>query len=178
MLNSVVKQAPRLRIGALPSPDELAALTGAGYRGLLNVSGIDLEEMYPGSTLCPFKLMQFTFVDVFSAAPAWSADTNINAELYTNASSTVDQQQFLAAVKVLTQWLAGDAAVFICCHRGEGRSPAVTSAGLLCVYGGVISDVFSYVSNLRPQAKLTAITAAAMTWAQRQLSPSLATMHA
>ena len=156
-----------LRVGPLPSQDRLVDLWQVGVRQLVNVSGVDLGEVYPLQYWSEFELAQFSFVDIFSVEQPLlpeQAAQQVDPTVYLDIADTEEREQFLTAVQVTAAALARRRPTFLFCHRGLGRSPTVAAAALRRVTGAPLPAVWQAVFNIQPQAQLSQISLAAVRW--------------
>lgn len=150
-----------LRIGALPRQHELKTLYREGFRRLINVSGADIRAFYPGPLLHGFDCYQTGFRDIFSAYTA----TQAGPAHYLELSEVDERSAFLGAVYHLLKHWRGGHSVYVCCHRGIGRSPTVSLAALGLYLHLPSSQLAPLIEQLRPQARLTSLSHAAAAWA-------------
>jgi len=155
----------RVRIGSLPSKPLLRELDSAGFRRYLNLSGVDLQTVYPSLPSVPSRL--FSLNDVFSYP---STHIKPIAQDYLRYSPEGQPLIFLQAVIALRTWLAEGQTVYVFCYRGEGRSPAVALAALRGYFQLPLNTAQELVQKLRPQARITAMTLAAAEWVNNETS--------
>jgi len=155
-----------LHIDALPSPTKLATLAQKGYIHSVNVSGTDLTQIYQKRPLSWLKIRQFHFYDVFSInSPLLTSQTtlnNISHVLYEQRTSFQEREEFLQAVQTVISFLTHYQATYLFCYQGYGRSPTVAMAALQYVFNLPLETVIELVQILRPPARLTEVSIAAV----------------
>jgi len=108
-----------ITISGLPSIDQLHRFVRKGGTDLLNVSGTGLYSLYGVGVLNRLALYEYRFPDVFSG------------DRCTNTLNQLQSQSYCAAVRTLTTLLKYRHSVHVFCHRGIGRSPAVSCAAFI-----------------------------------------------
>lgn len=164
-----------LQISPFPSLKELQAWKFNGIRGLLNVSGIDLNEIYTAQSLEFFELTQMTFADVFSKGTLIDINTPVtpvSAEYYLQLTTQEHQQAFFLAVQTLVTQLKNQIPICVFCYRGQGRSPLVVAAAMQQVYHESTADAIARTLILRPSALFTDISLSALQWCMEQHTQS------
>lgn len=166
----------QLQIGGLPSPKELREMGQQGCLTLVNVSGLQLAQMYPAQVLAGFDLHEFAFSDLFSRSlPGASGATGVaeaaaaqhdEPGAFVAAFTPEQQEQFRQSVVSLRKQLASYRSIYLFCHYGIGRSPAVALAALRSVWGMPLQQAISTVRSLRPQAHISALSVSASNWVQ------------
>ncbi len=160
----------QLRIGGLPSPQELREMGQSGCLTLVNVSGLQLAQMYPAQVLAGFDLHEFAFSDLFShGAPGTHGPWADDPGAFVAAFSPEQQEQFRLSVVSLRKQLASYRTVYLFCHYGIGRSPAVALAALRSVWGMPLQKAIDAVRSLRPQAHISALSVSASHWVQARI---------
>ena len=127
-----------IKLDKLPSPDELLVLQSEGFCHLINVSGIDLFQLYKAEQLSPFTIKQHSFKDIFSKAPQVGREIStslIDESAYITRSTAKDRLAFYAAVNDLIENLKSRTPVFVFFHQGIGRSHCVLFTALAQWYG-------------------------------------------
>ena len=160
-----------LRIGSLPSESQLDELLAQGYRHLINVYGVALAEIYPRRQWSQFVVSNFVFTDVFSQTEPAEAHNNhgsMQSDVYLARTDNGQRRQFLAAVAALTDCLRRMQPCYVFCHKGQGRSPTLAATALLCAFRLPLTEALTVVQRLRPQARLTSVSIAAMLWSSQQ----------
>lgn len=161
-----------LKIGGLPSLRELALAHQAGYDCLINVSGVDLQAFFPAELLEPFTLSQYIFSDIFSRLGKIDGQfkfNDINVDAYTALAIPADREQFFLAAQCLAMSLAAGHRTYLFCHRGQGRSPVVAGAAMAMLSAGLdYKELYQSLINIHPQAHLSPISFAAITWCKAQ----------
>jgi protein-tyrosine phosphatase len=155
-----------LHIGAIPSPAKLATLAKKGYIHGVNVSGTDLTQIYQTAPLSWLKITQFHFYDVFSTSSLFlTSQTALNRiphVLYEDCTSPYEREQFLQAVQTVISLITKYQAIYLFCYQGYGRAPTVAMAALQHVFNLPLEDVVKLVQTLRPHARLTQVSIAAV----------------
>lgn len=156
-----------LRVGSIPSWSELTSLRRSGYTHLVNVSGVDLVDMYLEATMSAFSLSQFAFSDVFSVGRPVLPDADLGSiteDLYISRTDPIHRQQLLDAVAVAIDNVQRGERTYVFCHRGQGRSPTVAAAVLKYTAEMSTAAALRAVKIIRPGACLTDITVSAIGW--------------
>ena len=161
-----------LNIGPLPSRQQLDTLAEAGYRQLLNVSGVALGEVYSDAMLSRFGMATFRFADVFSqhGHQNESLSKPTSTELYLRHSDDRTRQQFASAVRALADLLQRGERTYIFCHLGRSRSPIVAAAAVQrCRPDQSLTIILQQVREIRPQAYFTDLSLSALSWCKQHL---------
>jgi len=160
-----------LHISSLPSIKDLEAWQHKGISYLLNVSGININDIYSTKVLAPFDIVQMTFADIFTKGIIVDTDTGIEAissDAYLQLSTEEQQQALLAATQALILQLHQGTPSCVFCHRGQGRSPLVVAAALQQFYRESISEAIARTRLIRPPALFTNISLSALQWCTEQ----------
>lgn len=166
-----------LRVGPLPSTADLRALERWGCRDLVNVSGIDLRRSHPRLEDHGLRLRQYRFRDVFTPAPGLDAATLARYDDpapqidYMRSATDDERAEFLSATRAVAASLRRQRPVYLCCHRGQGRSPAVAAAALHSVYPLPAGHRWRAVMTVAPGAHISPVTLAAAAWYLAQPAP-------
>lgn len=166
-LNALRRQ---LEIGGLPDREGLKQLHTQGFRRLVNVSGADVRDLYPAPLLRGFQVFQPEqgFRDIFSTYQAVSAYPST----YIALSTESERCAFLSAVHQLRKHLRGGAPVYAFCRCGVGRSPTVSMTALALHWRIAPGAAAELIVQIRPQARLSALSHAAAEWASLLPAPS------
>lgn len=163
-----------LHISGLPSISDLSAWRQQGITHLLNVSGVDIFEIYQDhqdTLLADFTISQFYFADIFSSGNALAnhslADT-ISPTLYLQTSSENQREPLLAAVQLLTIQLANTITTSVFCHRGLGRSPLVVAGAFQQYFQESSQQAIHRTRALHKPALFTDISLSALAWCNTQ----------
>jgi hypothetical protein len=158
--------------GNLPSPQQLLILQARGFKHLLNISGIDLQQLYSPQQLANFTLQQFYFRDVFSMGMTLQFEQieQINSAVYYTQTTEAERMQFFAAVQQLIDWLNEKIPTYVFCQQGIGRSPCVLAAALTHCYQPQAHELFKIIKFLNSNALITANSYAAIQWFQQQIA--------
>lgn len=166
---------PRIVLQALPSPGGLLQLQRQGVLRLVNVSGVDLAEIYGKQALAPFRASTHLFADVFChgrpvrGGVAWEA---IDPALYLERAEDMGaREQLLGAVDAAHAALATDEPVCVFCSQGQSRSPLVAAAALFRLGQESLEQTLRRVSALQPRARFTDIGLAALRWSHERAHP-------
>lgn len=164
----------RLRIGGIPTRADLKMLSGAGIQQLINVSGVGLGQIYADDALDTFTLNEFFFSDVFSEGRTLNPAILeiMSAAAFCEAMSETMRAEFIAAVQVVGDCLCGEKAIYLFCHRGVGRSPAVAVAALVYAMHVAVSDAIAMVMQVRGCAEITEMTLSSVSYALEALPAS------
>ncbi|PTQ89275.1 hypothetical protein [Agitococcus lubricus] len=160
-------------ISSLPTFIELQILFYQGLKELINVSGIDLDKIYPQYNLSYFNEHTFIFSDLFSKAKTIESFAELealNSTLFKEHFNIEQQQAFKSAVYKAIELLYLNKSLYIFCHQGVGRSPAVSFAALTLYYQLPMSESLKMIHAMRPQAKITTMTISATYWLKENLS--------
>jgi hypothetical protein len=164
-----------LSISSLPSLQDLQAWQQNGVSYLLNVSGIDIKDLYSEKDLKPFGITQTTFADVFSAGVLVDANISletVTTDAYLQLSTEEHRQAFLKAVQTLVEQLKSHTPTCVFCHRGQGRSPLVAAAAAGQFYRESIPEAIARIRIIRPPALFTDISVSALLWCIEQQAKS------
>jgi len=156
-----------LHISALPSLKDLQEWQSRGINYLLNVSGVDIFDIYPAGVLKFFTIMQVTFADVFTSGnflTAADAIESTSADAYLQVSTEDQRRALLTAVHILITQLQKQTPVCVFCHRGQGRSPLVVAAAFQQFYQESISQAIARTRSLHAPAQFTDISLSALQW--------------
>lgn len=163
----------RLYISSLPSKKTLERYRDSyKVRHLINVSAVDINQIYPDLAACGFSVLQFDFPDIFTDGQKLD-DALIKAttaDTYVKAAEAEQRQAFIQAVQALITQLENDTPTCIFCHRGHARSPLVAATALNHVYGETIQQTLARVRKLHPRSNFTDISYSALLWGREQLS--------
>lgn len=162
-----------LYISSLPSLQELERFRSIAHvQQWINVSGIDINQIYPKSALSEYNISQFDFADVFTDGEKltdFSELGQIKTKRYEDISVQAHRDALLAAVKVLSTHLENESSTGIFCHRGLARSPLVAAAALNHVYDEPLAESIARVHQIHPPAYFTDISISALLWCKQQL---------
>jgi len=157
-----------LQLGGIPPKSRIVTLNRAGHCQWVNVSGVDIQAIYPSAALRCFTIHNFMLHDVFSSFPQLSSTQTVplvSPSLFTSVCTRVEeQQQFRHAVDATCECLSKRQPLFIFCYYGQGRSPAVAFSALRHALGFSLERARACVTGLRPQAHISAVTIAAARW--------------
>jgi hypothetical protein len=159
----------------LPSLQDLRLWQSNGIGHLLNVSGIDIRDIYAEKDLKPFSITQTTFADVFSAGVLVDADIpleTVTTDVYLQLSTEEHRLAFLTAVQTLIEQLKSHTPTCVFCHRGQGRSPLVAAAATGLFYRESIPEAIARIRIIRPPALFTDISVSALLWCIEQQAKS------
>lgn len=141
---------------------------------LLNVSGIDIYDLYPEKSLASFQIAQMTFADIFSKhGDLIDSNTSIapvSSDIYVQLTTEEHRLALLAAVQFLVEQLKNQTPTGVFCHRGQGRSPLVVAAAFQQFYRESVNESIARTLNLRPPALFTDISLSALQWCTEQQS--------
>jgi hypothetical protein len=160
-----------LNISSLPSLKNLQAWQQNGISCLLNVSGIDVEDIYPSNVLAPFELVQIAFADIFTNSAVVNTNAVINAvssDAYLQLTTQEQRDALLLAVKLVVEKIQSQKTTCVFCHRGQGRSPLVVAAAFQQFYRESISQAINRTLIIRPPALFTDISLSALQWCTEQ----------
>lgn len=162
-----------LYISRLPSLKEFKKFRSlANVQHWINVSGIDIHEIFPGPALLGYNFSQFDFADIFTDGEKLSDFSGLeqfDSQCYLNVSELEHRNAFLAAVKMLILQLENGCATSIFCHRGQARSPLVAAAALNNKYNESFAQSIARVQQIHPPAYFTDISISALLWCKEQL---------
>ena len=131
---------PILTLGPLVTPTDLRKLSSQRVEVLLNVSAIDIVEIYEAELLHCFELHSFRFRDIFSQTSARQEDWE---EFKEQSLPLVDE-----AVRTLANVLQSGRRVHCFCSEGRSRS-ALTAAGALVLAFDLEPDVAMEMISLK-----------------------------
>lgn len=160
-----------LHISSLPSVAELQLWRNEGITRLLNVSGVDIIDIYPVEALVDFHISQLQFADVFTnGIPISSVEDDVlaNSETYLQLSIPEHRLGFLKAVQTLLNQLRLQTNTSVFCHRGIGRSPLVVAAAFQHYYAEPTSHAIARTRTLHRPALFTDISLSALQWCSEQ----------
>ena len=124
----------RLYISNLPSLAEFERFYYVvNVRHWVNVSGIDVYQIYPELVSSDYSISQFDFADIFTDGEKltdFSEIEKITSELYESVSVEQHRHALLEAVNAVVVQLENQVSTGIFCHRGLARSPLVAAAAL------------------------------------------------
>ena len=159
----------------LPSRTKLKELSHQGFIELVNVSGVDLYQLYGSDFLSQFKIAQFTFKDVFSEAPEPSGGVELSAipyKYFTDISKEEDRQAFFQATNKVIEYLEQKKPLYLCCHQGIGRSPCVLFSALTYLYRQDYNKTLKIIKFLNPKSGMSTVSYSAVNWFQTQMGMS------
>jgi hypothetical protein len=151
-----------LKIGSLPSQQDLGLLLSSGCANLVNVAGVSLRDMYGNQTAAAMNLSEFFFSDVFSE-PVMPRPDGSEPD-YLQIATAEHRQQFSLAVDELLRSISSMTSTYLFCRQGVGRAPSVALTALHTLMGGDIRNACALVTELRPQALITRTTISAAHW--------------
>ena len=154
--------SPLVTIGGLPSVTEIGALGRRGIVNLVNVSGIPLSSLYDPLALAKFRIDEQRFSDIFSTDSAQEL-TSALPETFSSQSVALPRAFGIAVASVIGAWRQGN-SVFLFCHQGVGRAPAVALAAIHSGFKVPLEDAAAIVEKMRPQALVTNMSRAAANW--------------
>lgn len=152
-----------LRIGGIPARATIRELHHAGFHDWVNVSGVDIAAIHPGPALQAFRIHAFAFADRFSAHPPADIPAHPAPDPLRHWPAE-ERAQYRAAVTTAVACLRARRPLFVFCHYGQGRSPAVSLAALHLAWAYSLDQARECVAWLRPQAKIGPVTLAAARW--------------
>jgi hypothetical protein len=168
---------PKLYISSLPSLHELARFHHVTHvQHWINVSGIDINQIYPIPALSAYSISQFNFADVFTDGEKlvdFSELKHIPIEVYENVSELIHRFALLAAVKTLITQFENQVPTGIFCHRGLARSPLVAAAAINYIHNESLFQSIARVQKLHPPAYFTDVSISALLWCKEQLQDSI-----
>jgi predicted protein tyrosine phosphatase len=163
----------RLYVSRLPSLKDFERYKHLAHvRHWINVSGVDIKQIYPESALADISIAQFQFADIFTEGKGllgFSGLEEISAGLYEHISEVQHRQAYLAAVKALIVQLENKLPTGIFCHFGMARSPLVTATALNRFHDESIAESIARVRQFHPPANFTDISVSALIWCMEQL---------
>jgi protein-tyrosine phosphatase len=164
-----------ISLGDLPSPDKLQSLQNKTFTHIINVSGIDLFQLYDKDALSFFAINQYTFKDVFSYQPLPDKAivlSEISADFYLQTTNDYDRKAFFKATANVVESIVNNHAFFLCCHQGIGRSPCVMFAALIYCYRKTYQKTANIIKFLNPKSQLTIVSYSAINWFQQEMAKS------
>ena len=168
----------KLFISSLPSLKKLLLFYDVyQVRQWINVSGIDINQIYPEQGLSGYSISQHHFPDIFTDGELladFSGLEQITARHYESLSELNHRQAFFAAVKTLVVQLENQVPTVIFCHRGLARSPLVAAAALSHFHDESLALAIARVQEIHPRAYFTDISISALRWVKGQLNNTLA----
>lgn len=154
--------SPLLTIGGLPSMAEIGALGRKGIISLVNVSGIPLSSLYDPLALSKFRIDEQRFSDIFSTNSAQELPSTL-PEVFSAQPVALPRAFGIAVASVIGAWRQGN-SVYLFCHQGVGRAPAVALAAIHFGFKIPLEDATAIVEKMRPQALVTNMSLAAANW--------------
>ncbi len=151
-----------LRIGSLPSQDDLAKLHVRGCTTLVNVAGVSLRDIYGVEATAALNLHEYFFSDVFSE-PAIPRSDGSEPD-YLQIATAEHRHQFSLAVDQLLRAVSSMNSTYLFCRQGVGRAPSVALTALYSLMGGDIRNATALVAEMRPQALITRTSISAAYW--------------
>ena len=118
---------PTLSIGPLVATKDLRALASNWVEVLLNVSAIDIEEIYERDATDCFEIHSFRFRDIFAQRHTSFDEWE---QFKQNSLGAVD-----AAVHKLAEVLREGRRVHCFCAEGRSRSSIVSAGALIVAFG-------------------------------------------
>lgn len=169
----------KLYISSLPSLQELERYHSIVHlQHWINVSGIDIHQIYPKPALLGYSISQFDFADVFTNGKIltdFSSLEQISTHLYKRVSELKHRRAFLEAVKALITQIEKYNTTGIFCHRGLARSPLVAAAALNHLHNESLAQSIDRVQQLHSPAYFTDISVSALLWCKGQLNNGIST---
>jgi predicted protein tyrosine phosphatase len=160
-------------ISSLPSLQELERQRSIAHvQHWINVSGIDIHQIYPEPNLLAYTISQFDFADVFTDGKKltdFSKLEQFDTKQYKNVSELKHRNALLTAVKMLITQLENESSTSIFCHRGLARSPLVAASALNFVHDEALADSIARVHLIHRPAYFTDISISALLWCKEQL---------
>jgi hypothetical protein len=155
-----------LRVGGLPTLEELHDFRDAGRTRVINASGASLRDIYGDVALRGLEISEYFFSDVFSE-PVFGAPppiSNAAGEIYLSLSSAEHRDHFMRAVDDVVRAVTAMRSTYLFCRQGVGRAPCVALTSLHAMVGGNMSGCQRIVRALRPQAVLSDVSLSAARW--------------
>jgi protein-tyrosine phosphatase len=140
---------PLLTNGGLPSLAELDMLMRQGVHTLVNVSGVDMLELYGEAATQHFKIHSFVFRDVFTLRG--QDDDDMIWQSFMQGEYSVFRQ----AVECLSDMLLRNQSVHCFCRLGVSRSSTVLAASLINGAGVSPETAMAVVLSKNPRAEFT-----------------------
>jgi predicted protein tyrosine phosphatase len=163
----------RLYISSIPSLTDFERYKHIAHvRHWINVSGVDIKQVYPEAALADFVIAQFEFADIFTDGEKrvdFTELEDISPGRYENASEERHRSAFLAAVNALIVQLENKVPTGVFCHRGMARSPLVAAAALNRFHNETLAQSMERVQRLHRPAYFTDISISALIWCREQL---------
>jgi len=156
-----------IRISGLPSLVDLQAFRNAGISTLLNVSGVNIMDIYPEDALAFFSITQLTFADLFTSGSILKTVDGIgpiSTNAYLQVSCEDERHALLAAVQMVAGQLQSQTPTWVFCHRGLGRSPLVVAAAFLRFYRVSVKEAVAKTRAIHAPAQFTDISLSALKW--------------
>ena len=167
----------RLCISNLPSLAEFERFYYVvNVRHWVNVSGIDVYQIYPELVSSDYSISQFDFADIFTDGEKltnFSEIEKITSELYESVSVEQHRHALLAAVNAVVVQLENQVSTGVFCHRGLARSPLVAAAALNHFHNESLPQSIARVQALHPRAYFTDISISALIWCKEHLHNSV-----
>lgn len=159
----------QILVGGLPALDELRALARTGCQTLVNVSGTALADLHGQPAVSPFVLHEHGFSDLFSRHPMLVGPGVDDPGLFLDEFLPEQQNSFFLGVQAACDSLSAYRSIFVFCHHGVGRSPAVALAVMRCAWGWPLPKALVAVRAIRPQAHISGLSVSASAWALGRL---------
>jgi len=140
-MNHALAALERVSFGALPDPAELAIMLSDPECRLVNLSGVEPEHIYAAVDGWQGAISSFVMADVFSRDAdmrAYDLATLVppTSEELLTAMGVENAEIFCMAVRTATRLIRRPTGrVHVYCHRGIGRSVAVTFASVAVLLG-------------------------------------------
>ncbi len=167
------QQKDKLFISSLPSLIELERLNKIrGVNNLVNVAGVDMNEIYAKAQLSDFTILQYNFADVFARGKSITDFSKVEksyANLYESVSDNEHRIAFANAVKGLKQLLENGQPTLIFCHRGLSRSPLVAASALNLFHDESLAQTIERIHSIQPSAHFTDVGISALLWCRNRL---------
>jgi protein-tyrosine phosphatase len=157
-----------LRVSGLPTVQQLQQAYSYGVAHLVNVSGVNVYEVYQHSDLPEFVISQTVFTDIFTTKPIQTDFNRVSSDMYMHIANDNERQALLSAVQTLFALVSQQIPVWVFCHRGIGRSPLVVAAALQKCYGESSKQAIARTYEIQPAAHFSEISLSAMQWCQEQ----------
>lgn len=161
-----------VRISSLPSLKTLQLWQNKGIKELINVSGVDLFELYEKDVFSFFNVNQIEIVDVFTSKITGNIEVinePIFQGLYVRVTNENQRTAFVKAVKIMIQQLVEQNPTYIFCHRGLSRSPLVVAAAFQYFYQESIAQAVERTRAIHPPAQFTELSLSALKWCSLHL---------
>ncbi len=176
MLRNFVRrqEKSKLFISSLPSLKKLERLRRVEQvHHLVNVSGVDIKEIYPELILSDFTIAQFDFADVFTLGKSltdFSTVEQSDSKLYLETSELKHRLAYIEAAEMAIYLLKNQLPLVIFCHRGLARSPLVAATALNNFYQETLLQSIERVHKIHAPAYFTDISISALQWSKGQLT--------